>query len=127
MPRESKCTATLRELGFKNCTELVSAGKLKELDMTFERVTGGLPPSKLSRADRRKLVAEKRLPSFIFQYDRNYTYALDESCGEWVVDGFVDLTPFGFTDKTADFQKGIKNPAIRQMLEKLVPKTGGHN
>lgn len=99
MPKQkvSKYTQTLRELGFKRFDELLSAEDSKNVENAIEK-SFGFAPSKFTRAERRKLVAQGVWP--YFGYVEDCTYAMDETGTDWKAEGQVDLSSFGFSNLT---------------------------
>ena len=108
-----KYAAKLRELGFKPIEELHSKADIDEVDLPLEKLFGTRVPHKLSRADRRKLIAMGVLPNFArIQGD---TQAFDERGREWWALGqLIDLTPFGFSDTVKYFEE--KEAARKKQL-----------
>lgn len=96
MAKTSRYEKTLRELGFKPIGELSSQEDIAEVENAVELLMGLPVPSKLSRAQRRQLVAKGVLPAFCCL--NGSTQAFDELGGEWWAHAEVDLKSFGFCD-----------------------------
>ncbi len=99
MANESKYAAQLSELGFIPAQEILSPKEMKEANDTFEQMSGR--SAKMPRAQRRKLLAKKLLPAFMYFEDE--THVLDEFGSVWIATQHIDLTHLGFHDGIDDY------------------------
>jgi len=106
MAKASRHEKTLRDLGFKPIEELHTQEDITEVEKAVELLMGLPVPSKLSRAQRRQLVAKGVLPAFC--RTKGSTQAFDELGGEWWALAEVDLKPFGFCDNKEELATAAK-------------------
>jgi hypothetical protein len=92
---QDKYKEILNELGFKPIEDLHSKEDIDEVDADAEKIFGVPLPKKLSRAQRRRLVAAGVLPSYA--HIAGQTQAFDTTGQEWWANSLVDLKPFGFS------------------------------
>ena len=100
MAKESKYTATLKELGFKSIAELFGPeGAERE---AFWRKVNEDATKGMNRQDRRKWNKLGKVPRFANLHGG--TFATDDNEHHWAAIDTIDLKPFGFVDMVADFQ-----------------------
>jgi hypothetical protein len=81
MPKESKYAKELRALGCTPYSELLLPSELRESNEEVESVFGDASPTKMTRQDRRRLVAQKLLPNFASYEDG--LFIMDETGVDW--------------------------------------------
>lgn len=102
----SKYAAKLRELGFRPSTEILSPSDNADIEDSVDAIFGE-GSTKIPRRERRRLIKDKQLPCF--SRSEGKTWAMDETCVDWIAETEVDLVPLGFTDNVAFFQNVRKS------------------